>query len=247
MFTLTLAFFGIALLYSTVGFGGGSSYIALLALSSVPYAFMPKISLLCNLLVVTGGCYLAFRKKLYSARLLVPFVLTSIPMAYVGGLFPLKERLFIGLLTVSLVLSGLRILFLKERELATVRVPSVATSLAVGGALGLFSGMVGIGGGIFLSPVLINMGWARSKNAAAVASAFIFLNSLAGLAGQFTKDPVLPDFQLCLPLFFAVLLGGQIGSRIGTHSRVSYLWIQRGTGALTLLVGGKLLLQVLSS
>jgi uncharacterized protein len=106
--------------------------------------------------------------------------------------------------------------------------------------------MVGIGGGIFLSPLLINMGWARAKEAAAVANTFILLNSLAGLAGQFTKHSDLPVLANYSAVFLAVIVGGQIGSRIGTHSRVSYLVIQRSTGLLTLFISVRLLLKYLS-
>ena len=245
LFSLTLAFLGIALAYSTVGFGGGSSYIAMLAVAGVSYAFIPKISLLCNLLVVTGGCYHSYRQGYFSRSLLLPFVLSSVPMAYLGGYYPLREKTFFALLTFCLVLAGARILFVRDREAHEVHPPGTLVAVITGAILGGLSGAVGIGGGIFLSPLLINLGWARSKNAAAVASAFILLNSVAGLAGQFTKNPELPPLALLLPLFAAVLIGGQVGSRIGTDSRVSYAWIQRGTGILTLAIAGRLLWQTL--
>lgn len=243
MLTLAALFFLIALLYSMVGFGGGSSYVAALAISSVSYVYIPKISLFCNLLVVTGGCYHYYKRGFFSKKLLLPFVLGSVPMAYLGGLYPLKERTFYTLLTLSLVLCGARLLFLRDREPDKIHPPRQSVSVLVGGFLGVLAGAVGIGGGIFLSPILINMGWARSKQAAAVASAFIFLNSLAGLAGQFTKHPEMPDLGTYLPLFASVIAGGQIGSRIGTHAKVSYSFIQKGTGVLTLFIAGKLLYQ----
>lgn len=243
MFTLTLSFFIIALLYATVGFGGGTSYIAILAALAVPYTVIPKISLMCNLLVVTGGCYHFYKKGHVNLKLILPFVLSSVPMAFLGGTFPLNEKTFYILLTLSLILCGLRILFLPDRKISEIKTPSFTISLLVGAFLGLLSGMVGIGGGIFLSPLLINMGWARSKDAAAVASAFIFLNSLAGLSGQFTKDMSFTNGQDYLPLFIAVIIGGQIGSRIGTHSKVSYALVQKGTGVLTLFISIKLLMK----
>lgn len=245
MLTLILSFFAIALLYATVGFGGGSSYIAILAAGGVAYTLIPKISLMCNLLVVSGGCYHYMKEGHFNKKLILPFVLSSIPMAFLGGAFPLTEKTFFILLTVTLSLCGIRILFLPDRKVEEVKAPNVPVSVITGAILGLLSGMVGIGGGIFLSPILINMGWARSKDAAAVASMFILLNSVAGLAGQFMKDGSFPETSLLLPLFAAVIVGGQIGSRIGTHQKVSYNLIQKGTGILTLFISIRLLLKTL--
>ncbi|RYZ73792.1 MAG: sulfite exporter TauE/SafE family protein [Proteobacteria bacterium] len=246
MLTLAILFFVISLLYSTVGFGGGTSYIAALSVSAISYVWIPKISLLCNLIVVTGGCYHYFKQGYFSKNLLMPFVLSSVPFAYLGGLYPIREKFYYLLLTGALLFCGVRILFIKDRETSLPKPPPFGIALLVGAFLGALSGMVGVGGGIFLSPILINLGWARSKNAAAVASAFILLNSVAGLAGQFTKNPVMPDVQTCLPLFAAVIIGGQIGSRMGTHSRVSHSLIQKSTGLLTLMIGGKLLMQAIA-
>jgi uncharacterized protein len=240
---LTLTFFAIALLYATVGFGGGTSYIGMLALMNLPYGIIPKISLLCNILVVSGGCWHYYRSGLMKKSLILPFVMSSVPMAFLGGYFPLTEKTFYLLLTISLLICGLRILFIKDRQQDEIKEPGTAVSLVTGGILGLLSGMVGIGGGIFLSPLLINLGWARSKNAAAVASVFILVNSISGLLGQFAKDSFLPEPMTYLPLFLAVIVGGQIGSRIGTHSKISYSLIQKGTGVLTLFISIRLLLK----
>jgi uncharacterized protein len=244
--TLTLSFFLIALLYSVVGFGGGTSYIAVLAAAGVSYLLIPKLSLICNLLVVIGGFAHFVRARHFNPTLVLPFVLASVPMAFLGGSFPLKEKTYFIILAASLIICGVRILFIQDREALSIKAPSLPIALSVGALLGLLSGMVGIGGGIFLSPLLINMGWARSKEAAAVANTFILLNSLAGLAGQFTKDTSIVDLSNYTTLFLAVLIGGQIGSRIGTHSRVSYAVIQRGTGLLTLFISARLLLKYFS-
>jgi uncharacterized membrane protein YfcA len=245
LLTLALGFFIIAVLYATVGFGGGTSYIAVLAAAGTAYTTIPKISLTCNLLVVIGGFFYYLRRKHFNAKFVLPFVIASVPLAFIGGSYPLKEKTYFLLLAVSLSLCGIRILFIRDREPSEIKKPNFLLAATVGGALGLLSGMVGIGGGIFLSPLLINCGWARSKEAASVANTFILLNSLAGLAGQFTKDPnfvIMPEY---LPLFIAVIVGGQIGSLIGTHSRVSYALIQRGTGLLTLFISLRLLLKYL--
>ncbi len=244
MLTLAASFLLIALLYATVGFGGGTSYIALLAAANTPYEVIPKVSLLCNILVVSTGCYHYSKHGHFSKKLIFPFVLSSVPMAFLGGLYKIEEKTFFILLSLSLILCGIRILFIRDRHVEEISPPGVATSVLVGMCLGLLSGMVGIGGGIFLSPLLINMGWARSKEAAAVASAFILLNSIAGLSGQLVKDMSFPDFESYLPLLLAVIIGGQIGSRIGSHSKISYNLIQKGTGLLTLLISAKLLMKV---
>jgi uncharacterized protein len=243
MLTLTLSFFIIALLYALVGFGGGTSYIAILAVTGISYALIPKVSLICNLLVVSGGCYHFWKQGHADRKLILPFVLSSVPMAFLGGFLPLTEKNFYILLTVSLILCGLRILFLHDRHPYQISPPSWRVSFAVGAVLGLLSGMVGIGGGIFLSPLLINLGWARSKHAAAVASFFIFFNSLAGLAGQMVKNPGLEDPLEYAPLFLAVIIGGQIGSRLGSHKNVSFNVIQKATGVLTLFISIRLLLK----
>lgn len=243
MLFLVSSFFTIALLYSIVGFGGGSSYIAVLAISNIPYDLIPKIALLSNLLVVSGGCYHYWKNGHISKKLILPFILSSVPMSFLGGLFPLKEQTFYILLTICLIISGLRILFLHDKKMTDISSPSFKLSLSVGAALGFLSGMVGIGGGIFLSPILINMGWARSKDAAAVASIFILVNSAAGLTGQLTKDFSLQEFSSYFPLFLAVVVAGQIGSRIGTHSKMSYSVIQRGTGILILVIGIRLFIK----
>ncbi|MBC7690746.1 MAG: sulfite exporter TauE/SafE family protein [Methylotenera sp.] len=241
MLALSSSFLLIALLYSMVGFGGGSSYAAILAASGVAYTAIPKISLLCNLLVVTGGSYHFGRQGHFSWKLILPFAVASVPMAFAGGMLPLDKQTFFLLMTGALVLCGLRILFLPDRRPEEIRTPSIAVSLLVGGVLGLLSGLVGIGGGIFLSPLLINLGWARSKNAAAVASVFILVNSLAGLAGQFTKNPDMAPLISHWPLFAAVFIGGQVGSRVGSHQSVPHAWVQKSTGILTLFIGIKLL------
>lgn len=243
MFTLIFSFFIIALLYATVGFGGGSSYIAILAASGVEYTLIPKISLMCNLLVVSGGCYHFIKKGHFNKTLTLPFVLSSVPLAFVGGLFPLTEKLFFLLLTTTLTLCGLRILFLRDKRINEIKTPGLLVSTLTGGTLGLLSGLVGIGGGIFLSPILINMGWARSKDASAVAALFIMLNSIAGLSGQFLKSSTVPEIDFLIPLFLSVIIGGQIGSRIGTHEKISYNLIQKGTGVLTLFISLRLLLK----
>jgi uncharacterized membrane protein YfcA len=231
----------IALFYSSVGFGGGSSYLAALSISEIPYSLIPKIGLICNLLVVTSGTVIYYKKGFFNKKLIFPFVFTSFPMAFLGGLYPIKESTFILILTSSLILSGLRLLFITEENSMEERLPSLKVSLPLGGGIGLLSGLVGLGGGIFLSPILMNLRWGKPKEVAAAASFFIFLNSIAGLIGQFIKDPNLNALTYW-PLFLAVIVGGQIGSRFGSSTYVSQSVIQRGTAILILVISVRLLL-----
>lgn len=236
-------FFLTALVYATAGFAGGSTYLALLALFAFPYEAMPKVALLCNLVVAGGGFWVFWRAGYFSPKQVLPFVLTSIPMAYLGGRIPLGKTLFLWLLALSLLAAGLRML-LSERSFAGQREPSWARAwalgLPIGAALGLLSGLVGIGGGIFLAPVLYFLGWSHSREAAAAAAFFILANSVSGLFGQLAKSGPALDWGLALPLMAAVLLGGQIGSRIGA-GKISKLTLQRVTAALILSVSGRLL------
>ncbi len=228
-----------------VGFGGGSSYTAMLGISGIDYSVIPKISLICNLLVVAGGSLQFFKSGHLKKDIVLPFVLSSVPMSFLGGSFRLSEKAFYLILGVSLLLCGLRILFIRVKEANEIKRPTFAVASFTGGLLGALAGMVGIGGGIFLSPIIMNMGWARSKESAAVASVFILLNSLSGLAGQFYKNTTFVDGMSFLPLFIAVIIGGQIGSRLGTNPVVSYKVIQRGTAILTLFISARLLYQQL--
>lgn len=236
---LALSFLVISLIYATVGFGGGSSYLAMLALFEVPYELMPKLGLICNLVVVTGSFWHFWRNGLINKKLSFPFILTSVPLAFLGGMHKVGERTFMVLLTSCLILAGIRLLFVSKEVEGEVQQPPFATSLIVGASVGFLSGMVALGGGIFLSPLMMYMRWGKAKEIAATASLFIFFNSIAGLIGQFTKGipEGLGDYW---PLFIAVFIGGQIGSRIGTHSKVSHAMVQRGTAVLILFISTRL-------
>jgi len=240
---LPISFFFIALLYATVGFGGGSSYLALLTVADVPYLLIPKLALICNLLVVSGGCYHYFKNKHFNIPLMLPFILSSVPMAFLGGMYAISENTFQGLLAVCLILAGFRLLFIPKSSIELTHIPSWATSMAFGGILGALSGVVGIGGGIFLAPLMLNLRWGKPKEVASTASAFIWLNSLAGLAGQSTKGIPSEIFNYW-PLFIAVILGGQIGSLFGSHPKISQSSIQRLTAILILFISVRLVMKV---
>jgi len=214
---LPLAFFVIALLYATVGFGGGSSYLAVLALIGIPYQSIPQVALICNLVVSGGGVWHFCRGGHLDLKKVLPFIVLSIPLAFLGGQIPIGRQLFMILLGVSLFAAGART-FLPQREFGSEGLsPKHAwrVGLPIGAVLGFLSGLVGIGGGIFLAPVLILAGWANAKQAAAAAALFIIVNSAAGLSGQLSKGIYLDT--MVIPLVVAVILGGQIGSRLGAY------------------------------
>lgn len=244
---LALAFALTAFAYATIGFGGGSTYNALLALAEVDYRILPIIALACNLIVVTGGSLQFLRARLVSWSLILPFVAASIPMAWLGGQFHVSQTLFFGLLGFSLLLSGLRMALRGPPEPHQVRDPSPgrlwALGLPMGAVLGLLAGIVGIGGGVFLAPLLHGLRWAPPRVISGSCSVFILLNSAAGLTGHMSKlygTPESPDLQPYYWLFVAVFLGGQVGSHLGIRV-LGARTLRRLTGVLVFYVSLRLL------
>lgn len=214
---LLVSFFLIAMIYASVGFGGGTSYLALMAVMAVPFETMRPAALLCNVVVVTGGTWIFYREGLLEIRRIWPFLVFSVPMAFLGGYYPIREDAFFRLLGVTLVLAAIALWYYDRFRQGRVAVPySRAAGASVGGAIGFLSGLVSIGGGIFLSPVLHFLRWEDTRRISALASAFILVNSLSGLAGQVTRSASL-DWHLILPLMAAVFIGGQVGSRWGAR------------------------------
>ena len=243
---LALAFLVTALLYASVGFGGGSTYSALLALSGLDYRLLPLISLACNIVVVTGSSIRFARAGLTPWRKAAVIVMLGAPLSFLGGLTPIKEAMFLTLLGASLVLTSLTML-IPVRENAEGTPTQTANWMPLAAApLGYFAGLVGIGGGIFLSPLLHLARWHEARGIAATASLFILVNSLFGLAGQMVKNgPGLFGQALgaALPLLVAVVIGGQIGSLLAARL-LPPQWIRWLTAALVLVVGVRLLVEV---
>lgn len=242
---LGIGFFITAILYAAVGFGGGSTYNALLVLNGTDYRILPSLALACNILVVSGGVVRFWRSGHISLKRLAPFLIASVPAALIGGRIPVSETLFVGLLGGALLLSGLR-LALQRSPNIKADTPTPANpilSLGVGGAIGLISGLVGIGGGIFLAPVLYLTRWGNPKQIAAACSVFILANSLSGLTGQIIKlsdTAVLSLAKPYWPLLLCVLVGGQLGSWLASE-RLSPVMIKRLTAVLILYVAARLL------
>tara|TARA_Y100000590_G_scaffold102241_1_gene116193 strand:+ start:20 stop:766 length:747 start_codon:yes stop_codon:yes gene_type:complete len=215
MIILSILFFGTAILYSSVGFGGGSTYLALLLIWEVPYYIFPVLALICNIFVVSGNSYNYIKAGNFSSKLLVPYLIGSVPLAYFGGSLSIDKGLFEILLFIVLSVAGALLLInfrsYDDNE-KSYRDISIFFSIIIGGLLGFISGVVGIGGGIFLSPILFLLRAGRPKHIVTTASLFILINSISGVAGQLTKNDVLIEVSNYWYLILAVIIGGQIGN-----------------------------------
>ncbi len=232
-YLLLISFFIIAIIYSSVGLGGGSSYLALLAQPF--FLLLPEVirptALFCNVMVVTGGTIIFYREGKISWKESWPFLISSVPLAFVGGLMKLEQRLFFIVLALTLFVGAI-FLWLKPPERFDRHTELNSTKkLLLGGSVGFVSGLVSIGGGIFLSPILHLMNWAEAKRISALASVFILLNSVGGLLGQFSRGGIHLEFGFILPLLASVFVGGQIGTRIGVR-KLNSIYIKRVTAVL---------------
>jgi uncharacterized membrane protein YfcA len=217
MFILSILFFITAILYSSVGFGGGSTYLALLLIWDVPYYIFPVLALVCNIIVVSGNSINYSRAGNLNFRLLIPFLLGSVPFAFIGGAIIIEKELFEIFLFLILSVAGISLLVQNksfEDKKTKYNQPSIILSFFIGSVLGLISGVVGIGGGIFLSPILFLLKAAPPKQIVTTASFFILINSISGVFGQLTKDSVNNQILNYWLLFLVVFIGGQIGNYI---------------------------------
>ncbi|MDC0405374.1 sulfite exporter TauE/SafE family protein, partial [Candidatus Pelagibacter sp.] len=215
MIILSIFFLITSILYSSVGFGGGSTYIALMLIWEIPFFIIPILALCCNIIVVSGNSINYVRSGNFNFQLLFPYLLGSIPFAFFGASISISKELFEITLFVILFIAGISLLIesksFNNDEIKLNSIPKVV-SIFIGSIIGFISGIVGIGGGIFLSPILFLIKAGYPKHIATTASLFILINSIFGVAGQLTKDIVFDEFLNYWPLFLCVLAGGQIGN-----------------------------------
>ena len=247
---LAVAFSGIALLYASVGFGGGSTYTALLVFSGLQVSLIPIVSLVCNLAVTSTGTWKAWRAGLYEGSGSLVILAFSVPAAFLGGLTPISEPGLILLLGLSLLFAGLQLGWRSvapgRRAAPPPRPRARIVAPVIGTAIGYLSGLVGIGGGIFLAPVLHFVHWDTPRRIAALATAYIAANSVAGLGGKILSLPSrenLPDLLAYWPLIPAVLVGSWFGHKFMLGIFPERL-VKGLTAALILFVAVRLLLKV---
>ncbi|MGB0881027.1 MAG: sulfite exporter TauE/SafE family protein [Polaribacter sp.] len=239
---IILLFFMVAILYASVGFGGGSSYLAILAFTGMVFTQIRATALLCNIVVVFGNVLLFYQQKKINFKKIIPLVSFSIPLAYLGGKLEISQHFFFILLGFTLFFAAIsmwiskRFVSQKEKKAPI----SVSKNASYGGIIGFISGMVGIGGGIFLAPLLHLTHWDTPKKIAATASFFILVNSIAGLLGQYSNPDFIIDWNLTSILLITVFIGGQIGSRISTQY-FTPIQLKKTTAILIAFVGLRIL------
>jgi len=215
MIILSALFFITAILYSSVGFGGGSTYLALLLIWDIPYTIFPVIALMCNIIVVSGNSFNYIRAGNHNFKLLIPFLLGSVPFAFFGGSLKIEKEMFEILLFFVLSVAGILLLMNNKsykNDNLLIKKLNFIISFSIGSVIGLISGIVGIGGGIFLSPILFLLKAEKPKIIATTASLFILINSISGILGQLTKENVLIELSNFIFLFLCVFIGGLLGN-----------------------------------
>ena len=236
---LVVSFFTIALIYSSVGFGGGSSYLALLGVLGVHIDIIRPAALLCNIVVVSGGTFIFWRSGAIDIKKSLPFLCASVPLAFAGGLWRIENAsFFFALLGICLIIASV-LLWIQPVPSERHRFDKPLLNAGLGGSIGFLSGLIGIGGGIFLSPLLHLLNWGEARKISALASFFILLNSASALAGQIVQTGNL-NWNFIAPLLIAVFAGGQIGSRLGART-FNPLYIKRITSIVIFAAAIKIL------
>ena len=248
MIILSILFFITAILYSSVGFGGGSTYLALMLIWEIPYYIFPIIALFCNIIVVSGNSINYIKSNNLKLRLIIPYLVGSIPFAFFGASISIEKNLFEMILFFILTIAGF-FLFIESKSFNNnkleIKKISNLLSILIGSIIGFFSGLVGIGGGIFLSPILFLMKAGYPKQIAATASLFILINSIFGVAGQLTKNIVFNEFLNFWPLFLTVFIGGQIGNYLNIKI-ISNKTLALMTSLLVIFVAARMGFRLLS-
>ncbi len=227
----------VAFLYAAVGHGGASGYLALMALWSFPVDMMKPTALVLNLFVAAISFIAFARKGHFNWKLFSVFALASIPMAFFGGMIEIDASIYKKILAILLILSVLKMLGVFGKEPSQIKEVPLWQGLLFGAAIGFFSGLIGIGGGIILSPIILIMGWGRMKEAAAVSAAFIWVNSASGLAGHLSRGVYIePQASILVVL---ALIGGLLGGYFGS-ARFDNLLLKRMLAVVLIIACAKL-------
>lgn len=205
----------VAFLYASVGHGGASGYLALMSLFAFPVTFMKPTALVLNILVSAISFYFYFKEKKFDWKLFYPFAITSIPFSFIGGLITINTHYYKIILGTVLIIAVLRLLGLFGKATPDIKPINIPLALCIGAVIGFLSGLIGIGGGIILSPVILLLGWANIKQTAAISALFIFVNSIAGLIGFASAGGLLPSSSLLL--IALVLVGAVFGAYYGSR------------------------------
>ncbi|OAD44800.1 sulfite exporter TauE/SafE family protein [Polaribacter atrinae] len=239
---IILLFFTVAILYSSVGFGGGSSYLAILALTGIVFTQIRATALLCNIVVVSGNVFLFYHQKKIDWKKVIPLILLSIPFAFLGGKLKISQHVFFILLGFTLLFAAITMWVSKKIISSDEKQTNLKPikNASFGGVIGFISGMVGIGGGVFLAPLLHLTNWDTPKKIASTASVFILVNSLAGLLGQYSNPDFIIDWSLTSILLITVFIGGQIGSRM-SNNYFSPIQLKKATSILIAFVSLRIL------
>lgn len=208
-----LLLFVLAFLYASVGHGGASGYLALMAIFSMAPEVMRPTALFLNLFVSLTAFIQFYRARFFNWNIFLPLALASIPMAFLGGMIDIDPAIYKKILGLLLVIPILRFLFFPNTEHDQLRKPSMVWAVLMGASIGFLSGLIGIGGGIILSPLLLLMGWTDQKQTAAISALFIFVNSVSGLAGQWSKGLVFTADMGAYTL--VAFTGGLLGAYLG--------------------------------
>jgi len=247
LFAICFALFLVSILYSSVGHGGASGYLAVLSLTSYGQLSSPWLkqhAWVLNLAVAGLAFYHYSKANHHIFSKTLPFIVASIPFAFLGGFLKIDGAIYDTLLSITLVYAAVRILSNTDVEFVEVTNPQRKEAYTYGAGIGFVSGIIGVGGGIFLSPILLLKRWATPKSAAATAAMFIWVNSAAGLFGAAASNQLIIEPSTLLPFLFSVLIGGLIGSRYGAlyanQKTVQYLLV-----CVLLLASGKRIFEVL--
>ena len=236
---LAVCIFVVAMLYASVGHGGASGYLATMALFSLHPAALKPTALVLNIVVAGVGTWLYYTAKQFSWRSFWPFAITSIPASFIGGCFSLPPHLYRPLLGVVLVFAAWRLFVRDDCQQGETCPPRLPLAMAVGVVLGFASGLIGVGGGIFLSPLMVLLGWARVREVSGVAAMFILVNSIAGLLGHLSSLQQVPDYAPLLAVM--ALVGGTLGA-LGGSRHLPVPAILKTMAMVLVIAGGKMFL-----